>query len=167
MLWVASAEGVLRVNPETKRIRRIDVGATRVVAVAPVGRAVWANVVDGRTLRLETGPGTPKAEFSGPEAGPLAADADGVWISSVDSLVSLDPEDASLMGAVPAGGFVIGIAPDGDTVWAAVLQKQALLRVDARSLEVEQAIPLGGYPLAVAVDAARVWVCVVKEDPSE
>jgi streptogramin lyase len=167
MLWVASAEGVLRVNPETKRIRRIDVGATRVVAVAPVGRAVWANVVDGRTLRLETGPGTPTAEFSGPEAGPLAADADGVWISSVDSLVSLDPEDASLMGAVPAGGFVIGIAPDGDTVWAAVLQKQALLRVDARSLEVEQAIPLGGYPLAVAVDAARVWVCVVKEDPSE
>jgi hypothetical protein len=128
---------------------------------------VWANVVDGRTLRLEAGPGTPTAEFSGPDVGPLAADADGVWTSSVDSLVSLDPEDASLMGAVPAGGFVIGIAPDGDIVWAAVLQKQALLRVNAHSLEVEQAIPLGGYPLAVAVDAGRVWVCVVKKAPFE
>jgi streptogramin lyase len=71
------------------------------------------------------------------------------------------------MGAVPAGGFVIGIAPDGDIVWAAVLQKQALLRVNAHSLEVEQAIPLGGYPLAVAVDAGRVWVCVVKKAPFE
>jgi hypothetical protein len=165
MLWVASAEGVLRVDPETKRIRRIDVGPTRVSAVAPVGSAVWANVLDGRTLRLEAGPGTPTAEFSGPGAGPLAADAEGVWISSVGSLVSLDPQDASLRGAVPAGGFVIGIAPDGDTVWAAVFEKQALLRVNAHSLEIEKAIPLGAYPLAIAVDGGRVWVCVVKENP--
>jgi DNA-binding SARP family transcriptional activator len=165
-LWVASAEGVLRVDPDSKRIRRIDVGPTRVIAVAPVGRGVWANVFDGRTLHLEAAAWTPTAEFAGPGAGPLAADADGVWISSVGSLVSLDPESASLRGAVPAGGFVVGIAPDGDTVWAAVFEKQALLRIDARSLEVEQAIPLGAYPLAIAVDDGRVWVCVVKDPPA-
>jgi hypothetical protein len=70
-----------------------------------------------------------------------------VWISSVGSLVSAWIRKTPRSRAqCRRGGFVIGIAPDGGTVWAAVLEKQALLRVNARSLEVEQAIPLGAYP---------------------
>ena len=164
-LWVASAEGVLRVEPRSERIKRVDVGATRAEAIDVANGAVWATVLDGRTVRIEASAAAPTADFPGPRSGPVVAGDGGVWVGSNASIYSLEPGTATLRGALEAGGFVVDLALDGKTMWAIVYDQQALLRIDPRSLEVEQAIPLGAYPLAVAADGGRVWVCVVKKDP--
>jgi streptogramin lyase len=164
-LWVASAEGVLRVEPGSKHVRRVDIGATRAEALDVADGAVWASVLDGRTVRIEEGPAAATADFPGPRSGPVVAGEGGVWVGSNESIYSLEPGTATLRGALEAGGFVVDLALDGKTMWAVVYDQQALLRIDTDSLEIEQAIPLGAYPLAVAADGGRVWVCVVKKDP--
>jgi DNA-binding SARP family transcriptional activator/outer membrane protein assembly factor BamB len=164
-LWVASAEGVLRVEPRSERVERVDLGATRAEALDVADGAVWATVLDGRTVRIEAGPAALTADFPGPRSGPVVAGEGGVWVGSGRSIYSLEPATATLRGAVEAGGFVADLALDGKTIWAVVYDQQALLRIDTDSLEVEQAIPLGAYPLAVAADGGRVWVCVVTKDP--
>jgi len=103
----------------------------------------------------------------------VAADADGVWVTSEKdgTLTRLDPEtgeeiwqrafstNLEIDGARARAMFhPAGVAIGGRWLWVTAPELGYLLRIDPDSGDLLQKIDVGGAPAAIALGGGRVWV---------
>ncbi len=91
----------------------------------------------------------------------LAADQDGVWVTSErdGTLTKLDPASGDRVWQVsPAGADPSGVAIGGRWLWATDPAHGKLLRLDPDNGRLLQSIDVGGAPGPIALGGGRVWV---------
>jgi hypothetical protein len=166
--WVASVEngyvwGTLsRVDQRTGRARivwrrrdssvqEVAVGAGSVWVLIGSARGRRTRIarfaLDGRLLRM----------YTVANAGRLAADGAGCWVSTSRGLLRIDPAGA-VQRAAP--GVFDGVATGGGGVW--LPRRTSLLRLDERTGRVRTLVTgrlrLGGFQHEVAFAGGAVWV---------
>lgn len=93
----------------------------------------------------------------GPLPERMAISADGRTLYAADQSVSLDKVDLQ-SGAVThpdssAGGYGIGLTPDGAQLYLTLVSPAEVWIVDPATLHVQRVLPIGGWPDGVAFDS--------------
>jgi hypothetical protein len=81
-----------------------------------------------------------------------------------NSVLVVDPATLAVVGEIPIGGNIAGIAVGEGSVWVGNRDRNALVRIDPRSRVVRASIRLGAAPLDVAAGDGSVWVLNEKAD---
>lgn len=113
----------------------------------------------------------------GPSTLAFAPDGSRLYVvnENSDSVGVIDPDQGTVIAAIPVGDLPAGIAvhPDGTRVYVANNWGKSVSVIDTRSLGVTATIstappgqPYAGYPRGVAVTRGGARVLVVNENPS-
>jgi hypothetical protein len=166
--WVASVEngyvwGTLsRIDQRTGRARvvwrRQD---SSVQEVAPGAGNVWALIGSARGARMRIArfalDGRLRRTYTVADAGRLAADGAGCWVSTSRGLLRIDRE-GTVQRAVR--GVFDGVATGGGGVW--LPRRTSLLRLDERTGRIRTLVTgrlrLGGFQHEIAFAGGAVWV---------
>jgi YVTN family beta-propeller protein len=147
--------------------------------VAVDSGGVWVTIAPTSTVaRVDpnSNRSSPIALVSQPHS--IAAGDDGLWVSTGDALVRIEPgTDPSQTRSlnVPVGIQLSEVAVGEGSVWATAAQEGELVRLDQRTQQVTARIGVGPLPDSVAVGEGGVWVAnrlgggpgtVTRVDPS-
>jgi DNA-binding beta-propeller fold protein YncE/tRNA A-37 threonylcarbamoyl transferase component Bud32 len=171
-LWAGSYGVVIPIDPDTARIRALQVrkanlseGNSLNVVVVGSG-SVWADDMTPRGNLLhydaESGRGTPFFAGSGTPMA-MALGFDSLWVAEFNpgQLVRVGTDAANSVLATiqlpfdPAPG---GLAAGFGDIWVTNPAGGRLLRVDPNTNRIVQTIRVGRYPTAVASGMGSVWV---------
>lgn len=133
-LWVSVPKGVVRIDPETKKIvAKIDATSNRYLPES----AGWL-AADDATVWV------PEAQFS--------------------DVQRVDTSSNHVVAKIPVGALPQGVTTDGKSVWTANHHGGSVTRVDVASNKAVASIPAGfqanGGPQGVVTGLGSVWVGV-------
>jgi hypothetical protein len=164
-VWVASVENgfvggtLTRIDLRTRRSRVVlRVPGGSVLYVAPGAGGIYAllGVREGANLVRLTPAGRRSAAWRIPDAGRMAADASGCWLSGTRRLVHVDRRGR--LHAIPGIGFG-DVATGAGSAWIATLD--TVVRVDERTGAVHTlrtgALHLGGFQHDLAFGDGALW----------
>ncbi|WP_395656181.1 DUF6923 family protein [Nocardioides sp.] len=107
---------VSRIDARSGKVTPIDVGGSP-IGIAPAGGAVWVGLGSAGVVRVDTRTQeVARVDVAG-SAGWTAYDDDHVWVDVDDSIVEIDPVDASVVGTVSVGDDPEDGTVVGDDVW--------------------------------------------------
>jgi outer membrane protein assembly factor BamB len=164
-VWVATAQGLIRLDPATGDQRDVlAVGALEGVVSGPTGLIAAAAVpgADGRPaaaqiLRIDpaTRQVTAQAQIDElPDLLALAAGADAITIARLDKpITQLDPLTLAPLGAVDVVGDGTDVAPAPPGAW--VSTQEGLVAVDGSGAP---AVRVRGVRGALAANGTTVWL---------
>lgn len=148
-VWVTAGFEVVRVDPSTSRVVRIDpgvpVGSERTCDIGVGAGAVWAVGAwsGNRAALVRIDPVTNRARIVARlrEAACVAAGPAGIWVTSPARgvVTRLDPKTGRVRARIRTDGFCDGVATRGRSVWIAC-QGDGLLRVDPRTNRVVEVL---------------------------
>jgi YVTN family beta-propeller protein len=75
-------------------------------------------------------------------------------------VVPVDPADGTVLGPVPVGRGVAGVAVGAGAVWVANALDGTVSRIDPAARRVLDTVDVGGAPHELAADPDGVWVTV-------
>jgi outer membrane protein assembly factor BamB len=146
----------------------IDLGGGTTQYTAEGFGSLWLPIVQGSVMRVDAATGqvqgrveigdpTPVELHADPHA--VAADADGIWVTSVaeHALVFIDPATMTLGRRIPLDVEPYALAIDGRRAWVTSFQGDVLVSVDLDSGKVVSTTTVP-KPTGVAVGAGRAWV---------
>jgi peptide/nickel transport system substrate-binding protein len=164
-VWVAGATagGVLRFNPETRRRRTVALGDSASALACGAG-GVWA-VAGERLMHID--PATGLARHAGDVGAGVSALAVAdriVWVANpLTGIVSrVDPERGVVTGTFTLGSDdePVALAVGAGGVWVANRRARTVARIDPKRTVGTQEFRLGHDPRALAVVDGRLWVAV-------
>jgi hypothetical protein len=154
-LWLATDQGVLRIDPGTMRSRPFDLPQVTSLAPAPDGvwvgtaRGLWVITRDGGVVRVST-------DFP---VLSLVAARETLWVGTNAGIVMMPPGQADAVGVAALAQPIFAIARARDTIVAAT--DRSLVWRDAAA-GVWKELPLSlalGRPTALAADPdGGMWV---------
>ncbi|HEY3279753.1 MAG TPA: hypothetical protein VGJ83_04505 [Gemmatimonadales bacterium] len=154
-LWLATDQGVLRIDPGTMRSRPFDLPQVTSLAPAPDGvwvgtaRGLWVITRDGSVVRVST-------DFP---VLSLVAARDTLWVGTNAGIVMMPPGKADAVGVAALAQPIFALARARDTIAAAT--DRSLVWRDAAA-GVWKELPLSpalGRPTALAADPdGGMWV---------
>jgi DNA-binding beta-propeller fold protein YncE len=191
-VWIATAEAIVRVDPDANRVvAQVDAGTVdaRVPgggqAVAAGREAVWvANPVwtdseeagkpsaAGGVVRIDPRTNEVAATVIFAEESPtdVAVGEGAVWVvaNRGEGTVSrIDPETNRIVAVIKKSPFFAALAVGEGAAWVAGAREGTVRRIDARTNRVTAVIPvIEGIPAelsAIAVGAGAVWVTGARE----
>jgi hypothetical protein len=163
--WVATvANGfvdgkLVRIDRSTHRTRivlRVPKGSVLYVAAGAGGVYALVGLRSGSRIVRLAPTGAVTRTWRIPDAGRMAADASGCWVSGTNRLVHIDPQGR--LHSIPGIGFG-DVATGGGSVWVSLLD--SIVRVDERTGAVRTLrtgpLHLGGFQHDVAVGDGALW----------
>jgi hypothetical protein len=166
-LWVATSEGVARIDPGTRDVDVVGLGGTPYSVAVGLG-AVWAAGAGDRAWRIDPG------SHSGVALGValndsrehwVATDAQHVWIANFRTGViqQVDPSTGRQTGSVTVpGGIATAMAAGLGAAWVVDGLQDAAVRIDPRNVRIAGSVALPATGTAIAVGGGRVWVSLDK-----
>lgn len=120
-VWIATGTGVERINPETGDTDSFVIGSQNNAVAVANGHVYVASVVMSQVyaIPINTTTGAPAATWSVVTPGGLAADGDGVWVTSqaIGSVLRLTGVQATPSATVLTGGAPRLVVVANDTVY--------------------------------------------------
>ena len=190
-VWVANLDDttVSRIDAKTRRVVRtipLNVGLTGLASgagkiwFASAGRNVVVVGAGHTKIRLgridptfNTVAGTIElknpAEFGPggvPGPGPVAAGSSGVWITSSNGVIRVDPangQETQTDADTSFNSALSGIAVGAGATWVSDAALNRVLRIDPTGLLLAK-ISVGNGPSAIAADRSGVWIADTPDD---
>ncbi|GAB3778243.1 NHL repeat-containing protein [Nocardioides ungokensis] len=185
-LWVANytSGDLLRMDPETRQVRQtIHLGDNRngraPQSLISDGHSVWVGNDNGLITRLDgaTGEETSRLQlpirgvrFDGIDTRRHVLYAHALRGNSIFQINTGPPGPDRIRDELPltqdVGGMLAGFAVGTESLWAATLNPDDLLRIDPETLRISERIPLTGLnhesnvPIALAASGRAVWIRV-------
>ena len=125
------------------------------------GQALWiASGLDRVLTRLDPATGAEMGRFEIPSVPhTLLLAHDHLWtVNTSENSMTKAGLDGSLVGDYPVGRAPAGMVDDGDWLWVAAQQDEAVMKVDPATGEVIGRVDLSGGPSALAFDGRLLWV---------
>ena len=164
-VWVAGATagGVLRFNPETRRRRTVALGESPSALACGAG-GVWA-VAGERLMHIDPATGLARrAGDVGAGVSALAVADRIVWVANpLTGIVSrVDPERGVVTGTFTLGSDdePVALAVGAGGVWVANRRARTVARIDPKRTVGTEEFRLGHDPRALAFVDGRLWVAV-------
>jgi streptogramin lyase len=143
-LWVGDdttgSTRVVRVDPETRATKDVDVGCDRPAYLAATADTVWVSCVkSGRVVAVDAATSATTGEPVPAGASPvnLHASPDGRWVwvpdDQTDLLTRIDTATGTAVERVVAGDGPAVVAPTDDAVWVTNFEDGTVWRLDTAS----------------------------------
>lgn len=163
-LWVLSAEAAVRIDPANGHtIASVHTARNgyRTRSLAVVDGDLWAQISDGRLLRLDGVTGRRKATFHVPD-GNLVSDLamNGLFVIDQNTLSRVDPRNLHVLWRTPIQSIGPAIASDG-RLWVETPDRQGdrVLTVDPRNGSVIDSVHVGEFGAQwMAAIGSEVWM---------
>jgi YVTN family beta-propeller protein len=167
------ANSVVKIDPRTNEIVRVNSVGRQPDAVAVGGRRVWVVNWQDRTISRIDASGAVETIGGVPRADHLAVDGDNVWVSSFDrsSVARIDARTGEVVESLGLPSrHAEGLAVGGGYLWitspATVRGEgvETVSRVDLRSGRVSSRIAVGKTPIFDAFGYGALWVANYDDD---
>lgn len=153
-LWLATEQGVERIDPRTMRSRRYDIPDVTSLAPAPDG--IW--VGSARGLQVITRDGSIQRVSTDFPVLSLAAARDTLWIGTNAGLVMMPPDAHNAVAVAALSQPIYAVARARDTVVAATERSLVWRAIAGAWNELPLSLALG-RPTALAADPdGGIWV---------
>src|SRR5262249_8991324 len=117
-----------------------------------------------RTIELKHPGASGPTGIPGP--GPLAAGRGGVWVTSSNGVIGVDPasrRETQTDADTGFGSALTGIAIGAGATWISDAGRHRVVRIDPTGMLLAK-ISVGNGPSAIAVDRSGVWVTDMADD---
>jgi streptogramin lyase len=163
-LWASSYDSgvVARLDPRTGRSISISRDGPNPAGLAACGGRIWVGHGRQATWVTAIDPGSSSVERVDVGADtPSSPQCVGgeLWVTTVDSVVRIDPRTRTVVGRVHLGGTPADVvaAPDG-LVWVTDKERSLVNRVDPQGTKLVDSFPAGPGAFALARLGSSVWV---------
>jgi len=163
-VWVATADGLLEVNPATGDQRRVitirSTGYQFTSADVTVGgRFVWLGLGDGRLLRFDPRSGREEARADLDAIDTIAFGHAMVWTLDVvgGTVAAYDPGTLRSRAKIPVDSADHIVVGDGG-LWVLSRSHGTLTRIDPATNDTAGTVQVGPDPTAIAAGGGAIWV---------
>ncbi len=163
-VWVATADGLLEVNPATGDQRRVitirSTGYQFTSADVTVGgRFVWLGLGDGRLLRFDPRSGREEARADLDAIDTIAFGHAMVWTLDVlgGTVAAYDPGTLRSRAKIPVDSADHIVVGDGG-LWVLSRSHGTLTRIDPATNDTAGTVQVGPDPTAIVAGGGAIWV---------